>query len=95
MPNKKSAIKHLKQTKKAMVRNLKLKREYKKFTKDVRLAIVAKDTGKLAEYSKKVQKVVDKAAQSHIIKQGNASRQKSRLMSSISATLSSPPKATK
>jgi small subunit ribosomal protein S20 len=87
MPIKKSAIKHLRQTKKRTARNSKVKSELKEFIKKARKAVLIKDKTKLQELSQKLQKVIDKAAQKRVIKKNNAARKKSRLMRQINAVL--------
>jgi len=89
MPIKKSAIKHLRQTKQLTVRNNKVKRDLREFVKSVRQAVAAKDKKKLNELAPRLQKVIDKAAQARVIKIGTASRKKSRLMSQVNVVLAS------
>ena len=89
MPIKKSAFKHLHQTKKSTKRNVKVKKELSEFIKTVRRATLAKDKTKLSELSAKLSKVIDKAAQKRVIKRNNAARRKSRLTKQINAVLKS------
>jgi len=87
MPIKKSAIKHLRQTKKRTGRNSKIKSELKEFIKKARKAISVGDKTKLQELSIRLQKIIDKAAQKRVIKKNNAARKKSRLMKQINTVL--------
>lgn len=89
MPIKKSAIKHLRQTKKITQRNNQAKKDLKQFVKDVRRAIIARDKDKIAQYGKNLQKVIDKAAKRKVIKPNNAARKKSRLTRQMEAVLKS------
>jgi len=88
MPIIKSAFKHLKQTRKKTVVNVKVKRELKDFVKNVRKAAEAKDKTKLHDFAGKIQKIVDKAAKKKIIKQNTAARYKSRLTTLANRVLS-------
>lgn len=76
MPNTKSATKALRQSARRRERNLKVANAYKKTVKEFRR--LAKD-GKLKEakeYHAKVQKRLDKAAKTGVIKKNKASRLK-------------------
>ena len=90
MPNKKSAYKHLRQTKVQTVRNLRVKRSLKRFIQDARNAITEQNTEKLQEVLHSVAKKVDKAAHAGIIKKNGAARTKSRLMKQINTVLHAP-----
>ena len=79
MPIKKSAIKHLRQTKKRTVLNKKAKDRLKSLVKQIRKALGIKDKNKAAEALKKAVKALDKAAQKKIIKKNKTARLKSRL----------------
>jgi len=85
MPIKKSAIKHLRQTKRATLRNNQVRRELKEFIKLVRKAISKKDKTKLQEYQSKLNKILDKAAQKRVIAKNKAARYKSRLTKQINS----------
>ena len=81
MPNTKSAIKALRQSIKRRARNLATKKAYKEVVKDFRnefvagASIGAKEAAKMLSI---VQKKLDKAAKSGVIKKNKASRLKSR-----------------
>lgn len=79
MPIKKSAFKHLRQTKKITIRNKLAKENLKKAIKAARKLLALKDKTKAAEAVTKASKTLDKAAQHKIIKKNKASRLKSRL----------------
>lgn len=83
MPIKKAAFKALKQDKKRRGRNLKTKNEIKTLLVDFRKAVTKKDKAKAEDLSKKLIKILDKAAQAKIIKKNTASRRKSRLMKKL------------
>jgi small subunit ribosomal protein S20 len=87
MPIKKSAFKHLRQTKKRTQKNIGVKKNLKEFVKKVRKTIVAKDKEKLQGISSELQKVLDKAAKKCVIKKNTAARKKSRLMRQINLVL--------
>lgn len=89
MPIKKSASKHLRQTKKRTVKHNQTKRELKEYIKKTRQAITAGDKAQLQEYAKNLQQVIDKAAQKKVIKPNSAARRKARLMRNINQVLSS------
>lgn len=81
MPNTKSAIKALRQSVKRRARNLASKKAYKEVVKDFRNEFTAgsKIAGKEAtKMLAMVQKKLDKAAKSGVIKKNKASRLKSR-----------------
>jgi small subunit ribosomal protein S20 len=77
MPNTKSAIKALRQSAKRREKNLVVANSYKRTVKEFRR--LAKDGKKkeAAEYYAKVQKRLDKAAKTGVIKKNKASRLKS------------------
>ena len=81
MPNTKSAIKALRQSIKRRARNLSTKKAYKEVVKDFRNEFVAGASIGAKEASKMlamVQKKLDKAAKSGVIKKNKASRLKSK-----------------
>jgi small subunit ribosomal protein S20 len=83
MPNLKTSIKDLRQTKKRTVVNNRLRNRVKKATKRFNTLVAE---GKVEEASKalpQVNKVLDKASKKNVIKKGNASRNKSRLASKL------------
>lgn len=78
-----SAKKAIRVAKRRRVFNLKRKAELQKALKNIKRAI---KSGKKAEAQKAlvaVYKQLDKAAKTHVIKKGNASRRKSRLAKQI------------
>jgi small subunit ribosomal protein S20 len=80
MPNKKSAIKDLRQVKKKTLRNKTVKESLSYLRRMLRKAIDAKDHSKAEGLAKQVIKTVDKAVQNNVIKKNTGSRIKSRLM---------------
>lgn len=83
MPIKKAAFKHLRQTKKRTAANSFARNRLVQFVKQVKKAIRAKDSARIAEYLKQAQKIIDKAAQARIIKTNTAARRKSRLIKAM------------
>lgn len=87
MPIKKAAFKALRQSKKRMARNLKIKSGLKKITKESRRLIEAK---KIEEAKKSILqsiKKIDKAISKGIIKKNTGARKKSRLMKKLNALI--------
>jgi len=84
MPNKKSAIKDLKQNAKRKLANDSILHQLKDILRKVRKSIEsgASET-ELNKLYKEAQKVLDKASKNNIIKKNAASRKKSSLASSI------------
>jgi small subunit ribosomal protein S20 len=78
MPNKKSAVKALRQSKKNNDYNRSVKRTIKEALKDVRAAIEKKEAT-ATEKLRNVQKVLDTAVSKKVIKKNKASRLNSRL----------------
>lgn len=79
MPNKKAAIKHLKQTVKRTRSNSLVKRNIKEILKSGEKAIAKGDIkDKSGELTYSLQKAVDKAVKAGIIKPNAANRKKSR-----------------
>ncbi len=83
MPIKKSAIRALRQIKKRTEHNKIIKRNLayleRQFTKCIRDNLKEKAT----EYYRKLQKALDKAAKSGVIKKNKSSRKKSRLSKAL------------
>ena len=79
MPNKHSAIKHLRQATKRTEQNRQTKAAVKTVVKNVRKAIVLKDKAKAADALKKAIKALDQSAQKKVITKNKAARLKSRL----------------
>ena len=82
MPNKNSAKKALRQTKKRTVWNAERKTAIKKAIKETLRAEKKEDKAKLAKVA---QKALDKAAKRGVIKKKAASRKLSRLMKRVNA----------
>ncbi len=83
MPQKKSAKKALRQSRKRAERNKRVKLNIKYLIKQTEKAIKNNDKAKALEWYKKVQKAIDKATKSNIYKKNTAARKKSRLMKKI------------
>jgi small subunit ribosomal protein S20 len=79
MPNKKSAMKALKQDKKKALRNFKVKKNVKDLVRDSKKLIESKDGG-ATEKVKAAIKSIDKAVQNKVLKKNTGARKKSRLM---------------
>ncbi len=89
MPNLRTSIKDLRQSKRKTFNNNRTRRRLKVAVKTYSTAVANKDV-KTAERSLPVvQKMLDKAAKRGIIKKGTASRRKSRLNKKLN-TLSAP-----
>lgn len=93
MPIKKSAYKHLRQTKKRTTRNRQIKTNIKQTLVNLRKTIVLANKTKAPEIAAQAIKFLDKAAQKGIIKKNNAARRKSRLMKKVNALLKSKDEA--
>ena len=79
MPNLKTSIKDLRQTKRRTLHNDRLRKRVKKSVKRFQ-ELVSTGEKEAAEKSlKQTNKVLDKAAKKNVIKKGTASRKKSRL----------------
>ena len=85
MPNKKSAIKALRQSAKRAVRNLKIKKNIKSVIKESQKIIGLKEKDKAGEKVKAAIKAIDKAVQKKIIKKNSGARKKSRLMKKLNS----------
>ena len=85
MPIKKASIKDLRQAKKRAARNLEKKNAYKAAIKKATKAIEAGEKD-LAPLTTAVQKTLDKAAKTGVIKKNTAARKLSRLMKKVHAT---------
>jgi small subunit ribosomal protein S20 len=82
MPNKQSAKKALRQTKRHVVQNTKRREDFRNAIKAVLKAKSAADAKKLVVSA---QKALDKAAKAGVIKRNTASRRLSRLMAKVNA----------
>lgn len=88
MPITKSAQKALRQSEGRKSRNIIRKDKYRKYVKEFRKAIVAKNFDEAKALLPKVYQSLDKAAKSGTIKKNKASRLKSRLSVSITKVIS-------
>jgi small subunit ribosomal protein S20 len=79
MPNLKTSIKDLRQTKRRTVFNNRLRNRIKKSEKRFQDSIKAENKDTAEKSLKQTYKVLDKAAKKNVIKKGRASRKKSRL----------------
>jgi len=84
MPNKKAAIKDLKQTKKRTLRNNLVKRNIKEIIKKGKKAVLAGQ--KVDDISKELQKAVDKAVKTNVLKANTGNRKKSRFADMVKKT---------
>jgi len=79
MPNKKAAIKSLRQDKKKHIRNKAILSELRTLTKNTRLAITKKNQKEADTLLKTLESKLTRAAKKDIIKKNNAARRISRL----------------
>ncbi len=79
MPQRKSAVKSLKQSKKRRIRNLAVKKNVKQTIKDYLKSLKEKNSEKAKTLLNKVYKELDKAGTKKVIHKNKASRKKSRL----------------
>lgn len=84
MPIKASAQKELRKTVKRTARNRAYLKQVKDTVKKLNKALAAKKTDEAKDLAAKAIKLLDKAAQKHMIHKNNAARKKSRLLISIS-----------
>ena len=92
MPNKKSAIKYLRKSGKTNEHNNLIKRNIKEIIKQGKKAIadgVVQD--KAQELSHDLQKAIDKAVKSGILKVNTGNRKKSRFMNKLNKALKDSP----
>jgi len=87
MPIKKASFKDLRQSKKRMARNLKIKNILKKTTKEGRRLIEAKKAEEAQKIIKQSIKEIDRAISKGIIKKNTGARKKSRLMKKLNTLL--------
>jgi small subunit ribosomal protein S20 len=83
MPITTSAKKALRGSKRKRVFNLHRKNEMQSVIKEYKKLIAAKKTAEATKLIPKLQKAIDKAEKTGIIKKNNAARKKSRLMSKL------------
>jgi len=81
MPNKKAAIKSLRQDKKKHLRNKAVLSELRTLTKNAKVLILKKSREEADVSLKKLESKLDRAAKIDVIKQNNAARRISRLRS--------------
>lgn len=79
MPNLKTSIKDLRQTKRRTLYNDRLRNRVKKSVKKFQDLVKAEEKDAAEKSLKQTFKVLDKAAKKNVIKKGKASRKKSRL----------------
>jgi small subunit ribosomal protein S20 len=79
MPNTKSAIKAMHQSRRRYQRNLKTKDKFKSAVKEVRKLIAAGKKSEAAESLKKAMSLLDKAVKTNVIHKNKSSRLKSRM----------------
>lgn len=79
MPNLKTSIKDLRQTKRRTLYNDRLRSRVKKSVKKFQDLVKAEEKDAAEKSLKQTFKVLDKAAKKNVIKKGKASRKKSRL----------------
>lgn len=84
MPNRKSAIKNLKKSKKKSQRNKAVLSELKTRNKKIDTLLKEKKTDEAKSYLKVLSSKLDKSASKGIIHKNKASRKKSRLMKRLS-----------
>jgi small subunit ribosomal protein S20 len=83
MPNLATSIKDLRQTKKRTVYNDRLRNRIKRATRRFEDLLKEEKFDEAEKALVQVYKVLDKAAKKNVIKEGNASRRKSRLASKL------------
>ena len=94
MPNLQASIKDLRQSKSRTIYNNRVRRRLRNSVKKYEDAISEKDSKKAQEALPRAQKMLDKAAKRGIIKQGTASRRKSRLAKKFNTIAAPNVKAT-
>jgi small subunit ribosomal protein S20 len=83
MPNLPTSIKDLRQTKKRTVYNDRLRNRIKRAVRRYEDLLKEEKPEEAEKALEQVYKVLDKAAKKYVIKEGNASRRKSRLASKL------------
>jgi small subunit ribosomal protein S20 len=87
MPNLQTSIKDLRQTKKRTVYNNRLRNRVKRATKRFETLLEEEKYEDAESALQQTYKVLDKAAKKNVIKEGNASRRKSRLASKLNTKI--------
>lgn len=85
MPNKASAVKALRQSRKRELRNKQIFSHLRDLFRNVRKSIEGNDISKAKEFGMQIIQTLDKATKKEIIKKNTASRKKSRLMKKLNA----------
>ncbi|MBE7525253.1 30S ribosomal protein S20 [candidate division WWE3 bacterium] len=80
MPNKRAAMKDLRQSKKRQARNIKMQTHVKHSYKDIQTLLRMGKTGEATQALLAFQKTADKAARGKSVHRNKANRLKSRLM---------------
>lgn len=88
MPNKKAAIKSLRQDKKKHTRNKAMVAELRTLTKKARVLITDKKSDEAEKALRNLESKLSRAAKSNIIKKNNASRRISRLRAAFAKSAS-------
>ncbi len=83
MPNLRTSIKDLRQSKKKAVFNSRIKNRVKKATKRFNSLVSEGKIDEAKQVLPQVYKVLDKASKKNVIKKGNASRNRSRLAAKL------------
>lgn len=83
MPNTKSALKAMKQSRRRREFNSQIKDSVKKSVKEVKQLIKAGKKSEAADVMKKAMSALDKAAKKNVIHKNNAARRKSRLAKAL------------
>jgi len=87
MPNHKSSLKRVRQTKKRTLRNNSIKSALKTMLKTVDVSISEGDNEKVQESFSKAMPAIDRAASKGVIHKRNAARKKSRLAKRVNQAL--------
>jgi len=85
MPQLKQSAKRLRQSIKRGQKNKIVKDSLEYLFRQFKKSIIANDKAKAEDWSTKLIKAIDKAAQKNIIKKNTAARKKSRLMKKVNA----------
>ena len=85
MPNKKAAIKDLRQSKKRAERNARIKTHAKVHFNNAQALLKEGKTKEAAEMIKKFQQIADKAAKKNALTKNKVNRKKSKLMKAIAS----------
>jgi small subunit ribosomal protein S20 len=83
MPNLKTSIKDLRQTKRRTLYNDRLRKRVKKSVKRFQELVKSGEKESAEKSLRQTYKVLDKAAKKNVLKKGNASRKKSRLANQL------------